>query len=605
MQLNGFKISEFNQYSLEEKCKTSTCPLCSKDRKKSKEKCLSVFWDTGLANCNHCGERLQLHKYKQSDENKKVYKRPVWANKTMLSNGAVLFFEARGINQDTLKFAKVSTGREWMPQFKKEVDTIQFNYTRFGELINVKFRGPGKSFKLAKDAELIFYNLDNIQYEDECYIVEGEMDALTLMQIGINNVISVPNGATLKSLNLEYLDNCIQYFEKKEKIFLCLDNDEPGESLRDELKRRLGVERCYTFDMHGQKDANDYMLKYGGEMLKRTLSQPIPFPLENVVTMAVDGVEFDDFWVNGMPEGLGIGLNPFDNIFKVDGFGRFIVVTGIPTHGKSEFVDQLITGYAIEHGWKTGICSPENHPAKLHKAKIFKKIHGLTPSKNDIYTEKYKRTKNYLDENFFFCDFDDGNYDLDRVLDKCKELIFRKGIKCFVIDPYNKIRLKKSLSKSNVEYTNDYLSKIDEFCKKYKVLIILVAHPVKMQKLTTGARDMPDFYDIKGGGEFYDMSPFGLCVHRDFESNTTKIKVLKVKFQHLGCNQAEVEFKYNVNNGRFTEIADMQAIYDNSNWLDKDDSMQLELNLNNNNLSCIDNDFEFSNQLKDDEEMPF
>lgn len=562
MQLNGFEIDVYNQHNIKENAKHSTCPFCSASRKKSKQKCMSVFWDTGLGKCNHCGETIQLHTYKKKNETKK-YIKPKWNNKTNLSDKVVKFFESRGIKQDTLKFAKITSGQEWMPQFKKEIETIQFNYFRFGELINVKYRGWKKSFKLAKDAELIFYNLDNIQYETECYIVEGEMDALTLMQIGIRNVISVPNGATTKNVNLQYLDNCIEYFENKEKIFLCLDNDEAGNNLKEELKRRLGVERCFFFDLSDCKDANDYLLKYGAHCLTEALKQPLEFPLDSIITFEQDGKEFDDFWIKGMPEGIGIGLPSFDDIFKVDGFGRFVVVTGIPTHGKSEFVDQMITGYAINSGWKCGICSPENHPVKLHKAKIFKKLYGLTPNSSHIGTQKYNAVKEYLNDNFFFCDFQDGNYDLTRVLDKCKELIYRKGIKVFVIDPYNKVRLKRALSKNTVEYTNEYLATLDEFCKKHGILVILVAHPVKMQKALGGKRDMPDFYDIKGGGEFYDMSPFGLCVHRDFEENTTEIKVLKVKFQHLGKNQESVKLKYNANNGRLSEIVDDNPVWNN------------------------------------------
>jgi hypothetical protein len=80
---------------------------------------------------------------------------------------------------------------------------------------------------------------------------------------------------------------------------------------------------------------------------------------------------------------------------------------------------------------------------------------------------------------------------------------------------------------------------------------------------------MPDFYDIKGGGEFYDMSPFGLAVHRNKSTDTIILKVLKVKFLHLGTNGVEMEFKYNINNGRLSEIDQLTGtpLWDNSNWL--------------------------------------
>ena len=57
------------------------------------------------------------------------------------------------------------------------------------------------------------------------------MDALALHEAGIKNVISVPNGATLNSNNLDYLDNCIDYFEDKSRVILAVDADEAGQAL--------------------------------------------------------------------------------------------------------------------------------------------------------------------------------------------------------------------------------------------------------------------------------------------------------------------------------------------------------------------------------------
>ena len=583
MQLNGFIIDQYNQYSFSENAKTSTCPLCSESRKKKTDKCVKLDWAKGLANCFHCGETLQMHTYKKRSEGKKEYKKPEWNNKTELPDNVVKWFETRGIKQTTLKIAQIASGAEWMPQPKKSVQTIQFPYFRFGEIVNIKYRTSEKGFKLAKDAELIFYNLDAIQYTDDCYIVEGEMDALALIQAGIHNVVSVPNGATLNRVNLEYLDNCIEYFENKESIYLCLDKDDAGQNLQQELTRRLGIERCFYFDLNSQKDANDYLLTYGGERLRQTLSQPIAFPLEHVVTMAEDGDLFDDYWIYGMPEGFKIGLKTFDETFSIDDEGRVMVVTGIPSHGKSEFVDQMVVGYNLRYDWKCAFCSVENQPVRLHKAKVFRKIYGCSPTGYDLKTEKYQATKQFLDENFLFTSFSDGIYDLNRVLDKAKELIFRKGIRVFVIDPYNKVRLKESLTKSITDYTNDYLLKLDQFAQKYRILIILVAHPKKMEKEATGKRAMPDFYDVKGGGEFYDMTPFGLVVHRDFENDRVTVKNLKVKFNHLGENQAETKFAYNTKNGRYSELTDMnEVIHDNESYLIFEAETQTQLEIPDN-----------------------
>ena len=71
--------------------------------------------------------------------------------------------------------------------------------------------------------------------------MEGEIDALSLYEAGVYSVVSVPNGASKGNQKMEYLDNCWELFEDKEKIVLFTDNDEAGYSLRDELGRRFGL----------------------------------------------------------------------------------------------------------------------------------------------------------------------------------------------------------------------------------------------------------------------------------------------------------------------------------------------------------------------------
>jgi len=44
-------------------------------------------------------------------------------------------------------------------------------------------------------AEKILYGLDDVAGESEVIIVEGEMDRLAMMEAGITNVVSVPDGA--------------------------------------------------------------------------------------------------------------------------------------------------------------------------------------------------------------------------------------------------------------------------------------------------------------------------------------------------------------------------------------------------------------------------
>jgi twinkle protein len=218
------------------------------------------------------------------------------------------------------------------------------------------------------------------------------MDVLALHEAGIHNAISVPNGATLNRNNLDYLDNCIDYFDDKEKVILAVDNDEAGQALQQELVRRLGAEVCFMVDFEDCKDANEYLLKHGKERLGQCIARAKAVPLENVITFRDIEGEVEDFVKNGFKPGFQVGLENFDNIFSTY-TGQFITVTGVPSSGKSDFVDQMVVGYNHKYAWKAAFASPENVPTYLHAHKLMRKVWQRMPSKNDIGTDEWNRIK--------------------------------------------------------------------------------------------------------------------------------------------------------------------------------------------------------------------
>lgn len=551
VEINGFLIDEFNQYKLEEGKTQGICPLCSADRKSKNEKakCASYDWQRGIGTCHNCNKTFQLHTYKRKGSASKVYVKPddVCIAKDY-SEKVIEWFANRGISEDTMRSLGITEGQEFMPQTSKTENVIKFNYYMGNELINIKYRDGRKNFKLYKGAEKIFYNINSVVGYEYCIIVEGEMDVLALHEAGITNVISVPNGATLGNNNLEYLDSCIDYFEDKEKIIIAVDSDEAGQALQTELVRRLGSEVCYLASFEDCKDANEYLLKYGKEALSKRISGAKPVPLENVTTFRDIEDEITDFVRNGFKPGFQVGLDNFDSIFSTY-TGQFITVTGIPSSGKSDFVDQMVVGYNKNYGWKTAYASPENTPTYLHAHKLMRKTWEGMPTVDDIKSDKWNQVADHVNDNYFFIDME--RYTLEAVLRKAGELVKRKGIKCLVIDPFNKVRDMNAESADVNAYTLEYLTKIEIFAKKYDVLVMIVAHPTKMYKDKDGKIEEPTMYNIKGGGEWYDASYHGLLVHRNYEDKTVKVKVLKCKFQNLGENGAECHFKWEPNSGCF------------------------------------------------------
>lgn len=563
------------------------CPQCHNTRHDKRDKSLSVDLDKGLWNCHYCGWGGTIHEsdFDDSPEGKKkwmeqqpwynphrlkkqkpVYKKPAPRQTSPISEKAIAWFKSRGISLDTLTACKVTEGMEWMPQKNKEWNTVQFNYYLNGELINTKFRTGDKCFKLCSGAQLIPYMIDNIKGQKECIITEGEMDALSFYEVGFHNVISVPNGA---NANLDYLDDFIEdYFDDKETIFIASDTDTKGVELRDELLRRFGAERCRVLEYgQGCKDANEHLMQYGAESLKKALLSAPEIKLEGVFTVSDFEESLDALFEHGMQKGVTIGHECFDRLCSFE-TKRLLTVTGIPGSGKSEFIDEIAERLNMRYGWRFAYFSPENAPLAYHASKLIEKFTGKKFSKSTLTYGEYKQVKQHLETDFFFISPKD-DYRLETILERAKFLVRRKGIKALVIDPYNRLE-DESDGMSETKYISRQLDRLTNFAQQNDVLVILMAHPTKQTKNKDGVIEAPTLYDISGSAHFYNKTDFGIVVHRNRVENTVEVIVQKVKFRHLG-EVGTALFKYNLNNGRYTDYRpNTEPEWDNTNHLIED-----------------------------------
>jgi twinkle protein len=549
-----------------------TCPECSPHRKKKTNKCFSFNLQKNAGKCNHCGIVLVSKEHKPI-EVKTEYKKPIWNNKTELSNNAVKWFESRKITQSILNEFKVTEGAEWMPQTQNSVNTIQFNYFKFGELVNVKYRDGAKNFKLFKDGEMIFYNLDATINNNVIIIVEGEMDVLAMAQSGFKNVISVPNGCNDKGkINMDYLDNCIDYFVEDCRFLLALDNDKVGNRLKDELARRLGYENCSTITFKDCKDANDCLIKYGIIGVTESIEAAKEYPIEGVFNAIDIQDSIWDYYNNGLPSGFGIGMHEFDMFLKFQP-GYLTVITGIPCHGKSEFLDFLMCRLNISHDWKFALYSPENHPLQLHFSKLAEKIIGKPfDGQNRMSPLDLTTTIEYLKDVFYFVNPAE-NFTLDNILTAVKSLVRKKGVKAFVIDAWNK--LEHNYSTNETKYISEQLDKIVTFCEKNSVHCFLVAHPTKIQKdKATGKFEIPNLYSISGSANFYNKAANGITVYRDYENFTTEVYIQKVKFKHWGQTGC-CQLAWDKTNGRY-----YKGMPNNDSWIQSNKPKELQQNNN-------------------------
>ena len=534
--------------------KRHVCPECSASRSKKNVKDLQYYPDNNRAYCFHCN--TTFFEYKPFE--KKEYVIPEWKNKTDLTDKAVKYFESRMIKQETLNKMKIYSDVEWMPQVDKRVEVICFPFFVNESLVNIKFRGPNKSFKLNSGSQLVWYNFDVVLNYDEIVIVEGEIDCLSFIQCGVENCISVPNGAK----NTDFIDETIDTFEGK-ILIIAVDNDTNGIELRDELIRRFGPENCKTVNFKECKDANEFHQKYGGYELQQAVLNAVDVPIDGNIVVSSFRSDLEDLFEKGMQKGKTIGQLEIDQYCSWE-TKRLAVVTGRPGSGKSEFVDYLITKLNLLHGWKAAYFTPENYPLKYHYSKLFEKYIGKEFKRSKSEQIDFDIAYEYIQENFFYI-LPEKDLTIDKILNNARSYIKSKGIKILVIDPFNKLDHQQGKYQTETQYISVFLDKLTMFAKINDILIFLVAHPRKLEKSA-----VPTLYDIAGSSHFYNKTDYGFTVHRVFDSNnlmTNEIEVhwQKIKFKNLG-EQGVSELVYNYKNGRFEKRHAIEN-WDNTNWL--------------------------------------
>jgi Toprim domain-containing protein len=129
-----------------------------------------------------------------------------------------------------------------------------------GRLLYDKFRplGDRKVFwRMPRGRPSALYGLADLpKGRDRVVIVEGELDLHALRAVGVEAVVSVPDGAGSR-LTPELLQPLADY----RQVLIATDADDPGEELARRLRQELGARRCRRIVFRDGdalfKDAND------------------------------------------------------------------------------------------------------------------------------------------------------------------------------------------------------------------------------------------------------------------------------------------------------------------------------------------------------------
>jgi twinkle protein len=530
----------------------TTCPKCSNGRKKSRDKCLSVNIDDGVWNCHHCGWSGSINKNVKNLTISKPIVKPE-PPKTELPDNVYQWFEDRGITRSIVNDAKIGYENRW----------IQFPFFKDGEVVNIKSRTADKRFRQSKNAEKCFYRFDFMKGMETIIITEGEMDALSLVQSGYANVVSVPDGATAPNSKptdrkFSYLLSAEEHLMNAQKVILCTDSDGAGKHLRDELSRRIGREKCCRVNYPSDcKDMNDVLVKYGEERVVEVVSGAYPYPIDGVVL--VEDVEDDAVDLYNQPDhkGLSTGWDDVDPNYLISK-SEVSVVTGVPNMGKSEWMDALMVNMIQLYGWKFAIFSAENFPVKHHLIKLAGKFARKPFWGEERMDEKTLRSSLKALNNYVkFIGTQEESVTIESILEQTRLLNYRYGVNGLIVDPWNTIEHKYGDGENETNYISRVLSQLNTFAKVNEMHIWVVAHPRKMENDSDRKPVVPNPYDISGSANWFNKCDNAITIHRhrnEFE-DYVGVHVNKIRFQYKNgkptIGKPPVKLNYNVGSGTY------------------------------------------------------
>lgn len=235
-------------------------------------------------------------------------------------------------------------------------------------------------------------------------------------------------------------------------------------------------------------------------------------------------------------DNLSTGFKKLDTILDGFRYGTLTVLSGRPSSGKSTIINQFIAS-AIDEGQKAFLYSGE-----LPASTVMDWFRNTVVSKEDIkkyqteYGAKFNAPSEYavglikewVKDNLFIYSEEAlaGESDMLNVIE---HLWIKKGVRLFIID--NLMTLAIDNKNDKYEAQKNFVRNLKNLAKKYKLVIILIAHPKK-----GGDAKSFDMFDVSGASEIINLCDYELAMSRniDEDNGTDETHILIIKNRVTG-----------------------------------------------------------------------
>lgn len=502
-----------------------TCPYCKPRATRGNVRTFSINLKTGQfkclrASCGISGNMVTLSKdfdfslgnevdeYYRPKKRYKRLKQPKEAIKPKPE--AIQYLESRGISEEVAKKYEITVQTSHpnilVFPFYDEKGVLQF--VKYRKTDFDKTKDANKEWCEASTKPILFGMKQCDDSFDTLVMVEGQLDSLAVATAGVANVVSVPTGAK----GFTWIPYCWDWLCKWKKIIVFGDFEKGSISLLDELAKRLKdrVEHVREDNYKDCKDANEILLKYGAEQVRKCVEESVKLPIDNVIDLA-DVKELDPYSIEKIPTGIA----DVDNLLCGGiPFGVVTIVTGKSGKGKSTFVGQIITR-ALNKGDNVFVYSGEM-PNYLFKNAIDFQIAGpanVVEEDRRNYVKRYvrKSAKDKIVEWYRGkCMLYDRTMVKDEdtdLLNTIERMIVSQNVRVIVIDNLMTMINKTRVKGSKLEAQSEVSNALEDMARFYNVCIILVAHKRKDSGIDD--EDMDD--SIRGDSDIVNSA--GVIIH--------------------------------------------------------------------------------------------
>ncbi len=536
------------------------CPYCKGGGKPDRH----TFWlnaDTGRfqckrSSCNAHGNMITLaqdFRFELTEDVKRYYNIRNYNGRfrsfkdahrvTESKEPAVEYLKSRGISEEVCRKYEVTvkSGQENVLVFPFKDQNGELRFIKYR---NTQYNGEGHKEWCEANCMPILFGMNHCTEGSRLVITEGQLDSLSLTEAGIENAVSVPIGMN----GFTWIPHCWNWMQNFSEIVVFGDCENGHISLADTIKSRFRKKTkvVRVEDYLGCKDANEILKAAGKEALIKAVNNAEFASSSRLKDMSeVESVNIETLSC------ISTGMKELDEILT-GGFhyGSVIILSGKRGDGKSTMGSQFVVeALAQDHNCMIYSGELPNDQVRnwLDRQLIGKRI--LDNLDSQTCGNWYKKRLFAYDDS----DLEDDEDEIGSLYEIMEEAIIQKNCEMLLIDNLmTAMEEEADTNEALYRKQSQFIGRLAKMARRFKVIIIVVAHPRK----TIAANLSND--DVSGSADITNKASIVLTYSRithNGEEPDPSVRALTVTKNRLTGKLGTLKVYYSDNSKRISDIS--------------------------------------------------